>query len=408
MKRLSLTKGRSTFTISGNYRVRGEFQGNYNVKAYGTEDHELFLISRLRFDMEYRYADWLKLFAEIQDAREWGSSFSDNDFQDKNNPYHDPFDINKLYISLKPIDSLEVILGRQALNLAGRRVFGPGDWGNTGRYIWDAANLIYSTKYFRTQMILGYNILHEPDQWPNMYKEGPYALAFYNTIHKLPFGLQVFYIYKWDEKNEPGHLYLNYFGARFQKKLKSFNMMALGAWQTGSVAGDKSNAFGVVLQSGYQFTSCMKPEIILIYIYGSGDKDSDDGIAQTFDGIFSGADTDLYSWMNFAFWKNIHQLRADLVLNFTPDISFRSEYHVYFLDQLKDAWYFPGKAMRRDDTGLSGKFIGQEVDLTMRAKIFYCLEALGGYCFFIPGEFARNTGAHPNAEWAFLQLTFMY
>jgi len=99
-------------------------QQNYNAKIYGTETTESFLLSRIRLNMEYRYANCLKVFAEIQDARVAGSSFSDKDFQYKNNPFHDPFDINKLYFSYKPFDSVEIIIGRQALNIENRRVFG--------------------------------------------------------------------------------------------------------------------------------------------------------------------------------------------------------------------------------------------------------------------------------------------
>ena len=415
LKHLSLQKGRSAFIISGNYRLRGELQHDYNIKTYGTEDDEIFLLSRLRFCMEYRYSSWLKVFAEIQDARIFGSSFSDEDFQGKNNPYHDPFDINKLYVSLRPFDSLELIIGRQSLGLAGRRVFGPGDWGNTGRYIWDVANLIYSNPYFKTQVLFGYNILHEPDKFPNLDKEGTYALAFYNTIRKLPFHLELFYVYKYDqtghyssETGQAGNLYENYLGGRIKKSFGNWNILGLGAYQFGSISGDPVSAFGTVFQVDYTLNTIWHPCFIATYIFGSGDHDPDDGKQQTFDGIFSGSDTDLYSWMNFAFWKNIHLIQAAMVLKISPKISVRSEYHAYFLNQEKDAWYFPGKAMRRDTAGLSGSFVGQEVDLTCQANIFNWFQVLGGYCFFLPGEFAKNTGEHPEAQWAFAQLTFNF
>lgn len=185
-------------------------------------------------------------------------------------------------------------------------------------------------------------------------------------------------------------------------------MMLLGAYQTGKYASDPISAYGLVFQASLKVALPWKPEISFSYIHGSGDKDPLDGKNQTFGAIFSGADTDLYSWMNFAFWKNIQQSRLDLLLRPFNKTLLRLEYHLYWLASDTDAWYFPGKVIRRDAAGQSGNFIGQEVDLTLRAKIFYWMEALGGYCFFFPGEFARNTGAHPDAQWAFLQLTFMY
>jgi hypothetical protein len=409
---LSFQKGKSEFVFSGTYRLRGEIQQNYDVKTYGTDGNEEFLLSRLRLGLEYRFANRLKVFTEIQDARVAGSSFTDADFQDKNNPFHDPFDINKLLVSFKPIDSLEFIVGRQALNLGNRRVFGPGDWGNTGRYIWDAFNLIYQNQYFTSQNIFGYNIIHEPDVFPNRNREAGNTFASFNTIKKLPFQFEVFYVYKYDqsvqykaEDGTLGNMNSSYIGGRLQKSLHNWNWMFLYAYQFGHFASDQISAQGITTQLSYKFNTTWKPQILFTYIYGSGDKNPNDGKKQTFDGIYSGADTDLYSWMNFAFWKNIHQVHADLILNPTKRMSFRSEYHAYFLASTNDAWYFPGKAMRIDKQGQSGSFIGQEADFTLNYKFTGWLEFLGGYCFFIPGEFVENTGVSPVASWAFGQLT---
>lgn len=93
---------------------------------------------------------------------------------------------------------------------------------------------------------------------------------------------------------------------------------------------------------------------------------------------------------------------------FTKTISFRTEYHLFFLDKPEDAWHFPGKAMRRDKQGMSGNFIGQELDFILRAKITSWIQFLGGYCLFIPGEFVKNTGKSPVAKWAFGELTFSF
>lgn len=412
---LSFQKGKSELIISGTYRLRGEMQQNFNAKTYGEVGNETFLLSRLRLDLEYRFANRLKLFTEIQDSRVAGSSFRDADFQDKNNPFHDPFDINKLYVSYKPIDSLELIVGRQALNIANRRVFGPGDWGNTGRYIWDAVNISYANKYFSTQAIFGCNIIHQPDVFPNRNKENANTFASFNTIKNLPFQLDVFYVNKYahsgkyiGENGTLGNLNSSYLGGRIQKSVHQLNWMFLYVYQFGRYASDRISAQGITTQLSYKLNTSWKPQILITYIYGSGDDNPQDNKKQTFDGIFSGADTDLYSWMNFAFWKNIHQYRADLVLNLTKNVSFRSEYHAYFLDKSKDAWYFPGKAMRIDKQGQSGRFIGQEADFTAKVKFTQWLQFLTGYCFFVPGEFVKNTGANPVARWAFAELTFSF
>lgn len=115
------------------------------------------------------------------------------------------------------------------------------------------------------------------------------------------------------------------------------------------------------------------------YVLGSGDKNPEDGIHGTFDGLFSGADTVLYGWMNLFFWQNLREFRVDLVLTPAETLTFRGEYHFFGFDEEKDAWYFPGKAVRKDPTGSSGRRLGHEVDLTLRKKISGWLEVLNSH-----------------------------
>lgn len=205
-------------SLSGTYRIRGEFQDGFNIRTYGTGTHEDYLLSRLRLEFDLRLAVNFRIHAQIQDAEALGLSFSDEDFLGGNNPYHDPFDINQLYLEWWPIKKVGLKIGRQAISYGDRRVFGPGDWGNTGRYAWDAVRL----------------------------------------------------------------------------------------------------------------------------------------------------------------------------------------------DEAKDAWYFPGKAVRKDPTGSSGRPLGHEVDLTVRKKISGRLELLSGICVFLPGEYVKKTGRSPAAKWCFLETTFYF
>jgi hypothetical protein len=48
------------------------------------------------------------------------------------------------------------------------------------------------------------------------------------------------------------------------------------------------------------------------------------------------------------------------------------------------------------------------LDFTLKFKISDWFQFLGGYCFFAPGEFAKKTGEHPTAQWAFGELTFSF
>jgi len=402
------------FSIEGTYRLRGELLDAFNIRAFGTGAQEDFLLSRLRLEANLRLAANSRIHAQIQDAETLGLSFSDKDFSGGNNPFHDPFDINQFYLEWWPIKKVGLKIGRQAISYGDRRVFGPGDWGNTGRYAWDALKLEIDGKSFSSHWLVGRFVLHDPDRWPNTHAGGPTAYASYNTIRNLPFNLDIFYVYKYDGRGSTkgeggtGDLSSHSAGLRIEGQGGRWDYSAMVANQFGRWGPDNIRTHGFTLSLGYAFDTRWKPHLIAQYVLGSGDKNPTDGIHGTFDGIFSGADTVLYGWMNLFFWQNLREFRIDLILTPQKTLTLRGEYHLFGLDEPTDAWYFPGKALRRDVTGSSGRFLGHEVDLTVRKKLSGWLELLSGACFFLPGEFVKKTGGSPIGQWYFLETTFYF
>jgi hypothetical protein len=405
--------------IGGNYRVRYEMIDNFNVNSYGTNKEESFLLSRLRLEIDLKLAKNFKIHTQIQDAEVINQPIKDEMFKGKNNPYHDPADINELYLEYWPISNLGIILGRQNFLFGGRRIFGPGDWGNTGRYRWDAIRLIYKNSFFESNILTGRYILHDPYIWPDktINKVGTFAL--YNYIKKLPFPLELFYVYKYDNRgitkgekgsNDIGDITSHNIGFRVNDKRGPWNYEVTFVKEFGKWAKDQIDAYGAVFTLGYTFDIQWKPKIEFQYIVGSGDKDPKDGKHNTFSGVFSGADTDLYSWPGtMFFWQNLNLYRINFFL--TPEKSFtlRGEYHYFSLNQKKDGWYFAnGKIQRRDKTGSSGKELGHEIDLILNKKFSHNLDLLIGYSYFIPGKFIKNTGPAETTNWYFLQLTFNF
>jgi len=401
-------------SMSGTYRLRGEVQDGFNIRTYGTGTRDDYLLSRLRLDFDLRLTANSRIYAQIQDAEALGLSFSDKDFSGGNNPFHDSFDINQLYFEWCPIKKVGLKIGRQAISYGDRRVFGPGDWGNTGRYAWDALRLEINEKSFTSHWLIGRFVLHDPDRWPNASAPGPTAYASYNTIKSLPFQLVIFYVYKHDGRGSikgekgAGDLSSHSAGFRIDGRSGRWDYGTMFVGQFGKWGPDDLKAHGLAFSLGYTFDSSWKPHLTIQYVLGSGDKNPEDGIHGTFDGVFSGADTVLYGWMNLFFWQNLREFRVDLVLTPAETLTFRAEYHLFGLDEKKDAWYFPGKAVRKDPTGSSGRRLGHEVDLTLRKKISGWLELLSGVCFFLPGEYVKKTGQSPVAKWCFLETTFYF
>lgn len=404
--------GQSYISVNGSYRLRGEFQDEYDIKTYGTGDCEDFLLSRLRLNFNLRLWN-LSAFVQLQDARIIGSSFDDSDFA-PSNPYHDDMDIRQAYIDYEVWNHLEFKLGRQEIAFADRRIFGPGNWGNTGRYVWDATRLRFHNSDIDSHFIMGKYIIRDPDRWPNRHASEPTAYANYTTLKKLPFDLDLFYVLKKDDHEDTqgesgeGDLTSHSVGFRMGGASGPWDYSWTVVRQFGWWGEDKIRAYGLAASLGYTFDLPWNPHLMVQFINGSGDDDPNDGTKGTFDGVFSGADTVLYGWMNLFFWSNIREYRLDLMLSPAEKISFRGEYHYFTLDEKNDAWYYPGKSQRRDLSGSSGRELGHEVDLTFHYKPVKWLDILGGYCFFVPGEFIEKTGPHPVPQWIFLQTEIFF
>ena len=400
------------FSLSGSYRLRGEIQNDFTIKSYATGTAEDFVLSRFRLDFNLQVYTRLIIHLQLQDAYVWGFSIPDSKLLG-NNPVHDRLDINQLFLAYQ-FSSIKLKIGRQQISYRDNRVFGPGNWGNTGRYVWDAAMLTLNNSYIQSDVIVGRFVLHNPDTWPNKTSEGPTAYAFYNAIKILPFDLDVFYVLNKDDRGitkgeiNTGNLTSHTLGFWLNGKYENLNYTGMFAGQFGTSASDQIQSSGLVLSLGYDFPINWKPGVQLQYIYGSGDKNPTNGIKNTFDGIFSGADTKLYGWMNLFFWSNLKEYRINC--SFSPYNMFTllSEYHHFTLSDPRDAWYFPGNAQRRDTDGKSGVELGHEFDFSVKMKFFSFLELLTGCSFFIPGEFVKNTGKSPFASWYFLETTFYF
>ncbi len=401
-------------TVSGTYRLRAELQDEFHTKNFGTGKTEDFLLSRLRLETDIRFSQQARVHFQFQDARVFGSSFSDQDFASGNNPIHDPLDINQAYLEFQPFKPLQLKIGRQAISFRDRRVFGPGDWGNTGRYAWDAAIIKLTNRWLESNWIVGRFILHDPDCWPNKWADGPTAFASYNSFSHQPFLLDVFYVFKHDDRGITsgekgvGNLTSHSLGCWLNGKWQAWEYGVTAVGQMGKWGADDIQAYGLVGSLGYQWQTRWQPLLKVQYIIGSGDSDPTDGVHGTFDGVFGGADTDLYGWMNMFFWQNLREYRLDLKLTPNKALSLKGEYHYFTLDAPGDAWYFPGKAVRRDKTGSSGRELGQEIDVTARMKVSKYLELLAGSSFFVPGKFVQQTGKNPQAGWYFLETTVSF
>ena len=406
-----ITVGPGALDLGGSIRFRYEAMDNHNIKGYGTGKTDDILLSRLRMHLRYTFPEGPILFLQGQDSRFWLSDLKKDDFGPRC-PYLNQFDLRQAYLQWKKIgDSpFGFEMGRQAISYGDNRIFGPGDWGNAGRYTWDAGKLLWDTSFFDLDLFAGKRIQYTKDRFDD--EHFPYHVwAAYARVKSIPGNkLDLFYVLKRDSdkttKGESGigDLLVQTAGFYERGKQQNFDYGGTFAYQFGDYGKDNIKAFGLNAQVGYTPFERFHPRLALSLSYASGDDDPVDGTHGTFDGVFGAIDK-YYGRMNFFSWMNLLDWEISGSLQPIKRMKVELDYHRFRLAQEKDAWYFcNGKKMRWDPSGASGRNLGQEVDLIWKYRMCRHISLMAGYAWFSPGHFLKTTGTHDDAHWCFGQI----
>ena len=405
------------FDFGGQARLRYENDDDFTLKGYAPGKNDQLLLSRLRLDFSLRYEEDARLFLQLQDAHPFLTQYRDSDFP-LSSPIEDSLDVRQLYLEWLNIAGSPIgfRVGRQQISYGDQRVFGPGSWGNTGRYAWDAAMLIVNTEWLEADVWTGRYLLYKSDAWPDQPVEHFMTDVAYFKIKKLPFRLDLFYVYKYDYRGEikgesgTGNLHSHTWGFQAEgRAFKNWDWGATFAGQSGDYGKDTIRAYGANAKLGFTFPTEWSPRLGGQFTWGSGDHDPTDGVHETFDGVYGGRDIFFYGYLNLFTWANLHDLEADFSLRPHRTLQLYAEYHNFNLDDPHDAWYTTGlSAYRRDPTGRSGTALGDEIDLRAVWTLWNHLELMGGYGQFIPGAFVENTGPAATASWFFFQAAYSW
>jgi len=408
--------GPLSITLQSQLRLRFEFDDQFDVRQYQPGTKDKILLERLSISGDVRYKQWVRMFVEMRDAHAFFTHLHNSDFP-KSNPFNDHMDIRQGFVEAFFGDShpIGLKLGRQQISYGDQRVFGPGQWGNTGRWCFDAGMLTLRNKDLNLDLWVARPVENRPDKWPNHFAKAPTLAVAYLHTKTLPFRLDLFYAMKHDGtgtvqgEQRQGNLLSHALGFQMDGKALSdiLDFSLTFVYEFGWRSDARLRAFGANVRLGATAPILTKPRLAFQFTWGSGDRDPQDGVYETFDGVLGGADIYFYGQMNLFFWANLRDYEADLHLHPAKPLELRLEYHYFTLDQAKDGWYTTGlKVLRRDKNGQSGIELGHEIDFRGAWKVAQGVELLFGYSHFFPGAFVRATGAHPEANWFMFQTTF--
>jgi len=409
--------------VGGSVRLRYEYRDDFSQQRYAdrrTDDlrSDGFLLQRVRLDLDVRFAEEAHLFVQLQDARAHGSDFTEDDFPAviHSCPFWNPLDLRQAYLEWLHIGGTPVGLkvGRQAIFYGDNRIWGPGEWGNVGRYTWDAVKLIVDTPAAEIHGIFANRVRNDPDSFDE-HDHRLDAFGVYAMVKRLPFRLDLF----WVGKRSRPEMVVNAKGATADLDTHTCGFTIdgkLGRWDYGGTVahtrGERDgldvNAWGANARLGYTFPHPWQPRVGVEVSYASGDDDPDDGKWETFDGVFGAIDR-VYGRINFFSWMNLEDYQLSFSCKPLRRVKIALDYHFFRLAEARDAWYWcSGRPARQDPTGAAGKDLGQEIDVIVSYAHSKHLKLMAGYAHFFPGTFIERTGASPGADWCFLQTLYSF
>ena len=390
-------------TLSGQWRFRAEYRDPLGyATAAAMEDDEDFALSRIRLNLDIRVSDEIDLFFQPQDSRTFGDAGVI--------PASDAFDFHQGYAEFHDFceEPVRVRIGRQALSYGKQRLVSPLDWHVVGR-AWDGVTVRYGEEDAWVEGF--YTVVAEGaggDAENDADFGGLYASYGGYERHRLDaflFRRRIADNSLDDELGNTGTLSDYTIGSEIGGAADAFDYSILGAWQFGDRVETDVSAWAFVLTAGWTFDAECKPRVGIEYTAASGDEDPTDGDEGTFDPLYPFAHAYQGYADVFAF-RNGHDLALKLKAKACENATIHLDFHNYWLDEEKDAWFgASGAAIRQDATGNSDDRVGSEINLHVKATVLEHVKVWAGWAHFFAGEYVEDTGDDDDMDWFFVQGT---
>ena len=440
---LTFANGRLTLDIEERLRFEARDNNADFDRAVNDPRDDGWLLSRFRLGLAIRPSSWLKIYAQTQDTREWfatrGNTPGINGAEGG-----DYFDLRQLHVERGDFKHcpLSFTIGRQPLNYGDNRLVADSKWGNFGR-TYDGVKLRFQTE----KCWLDAFAVHPVQIRKSAFNDSDSAdnfLGLYGGTDALRFQTTELY-FLWRDKsdvepdlsptnsaypngasngasNGPAQRIVT-LGTRWKSKpgaLRGFDYTAEFAWQFGDLwTGDrttprlKHRAFALAILGGHAWENApWTPHIGIEYDFASGDKNPGDGSSQSFQNLFPSNHAQ-YGFMDALGWRNLHDARFSLSAKPRKNVEVTFDYHAFWIADTSDYWYgSSGNSILRtvtsgNDVRTIGarNFAGHELDFTTSWKVNAHLSVLVGYSHFFAGDYLRDTGAHSDADFGYLQAT---
>lgn len=370
--------------------------------------------------------DPLRFTLEVEVARRNHSQFS-REFDTRDVNYAEPIQAYaELYFKETPLGkddlgndrTISIRAGRQAFEYTDRRLLARNEWRNTTNHFQGVRAMIGQQK---NDWQLDLLALKPMQRFNERLDEVSHAQDFYGVIGDWRRWSEVvtlqpyYYLLKQngDEVEYDSNGRTTAANAKIDREIHTAGLRAYGVvgntgWDydasyikqwgyqdrlsnTGAfIAEIDHDAYAYNAEIGYSFNHHWKPRLSAFYGFASGDNNPTDGKNQRFERLFGFArpwsNNDYFQMENIVAPKV--RLELEPKLAWLPGLKVDTGYSWYQLDSASDRWNGAGL---RDNTGQSGKNVGEEVDIRVRFPINQYIAANIGYAKFWAGDFTVAT-----------------
>jgi len=294
--------------------------------------------------------------------------------------------------------------GRMAYEALDRRLIGRNEWRNTTNTFegfrinlgqeannWEIDTWAYQpvkrlpTEFDqRIENVWFYGVIGHWREWSQIITLQPYYMGLVQDGSKVPGQID-------REIHAPA---LRGYGKIPTTRLDyDFNLI----YQFGQNAGQRHEAHGYTLETGYTFQHSWKPRLSAFYGYASGDRHPNDNVDNRFERFFGFARP--WSADDYIVFENVKVPKIKLEFQPAKDLRIDGGYSWYWLASSTDRFNnlldgnnsaIKNPGFNRDPTGRSGDFIGHNFDIRARYKLTANIDTTVGYSHFTSGDFTRN------------------
>ena len=396
--------------FSAEFRARLE---GFSGGGFKPDNSDLYYLNRIRINLLIQPANWIKVFAQTQDARVAFKNTKPNA-----PPYQNTWDLRQAYLELGDSEKgiIGVRTGRQELNFGEQRLIGSADWNNTARSFDAVRATLHPMVGVRVDAFASSAVVQTDGAFDH-HQAGNDLHGLYGGLDTLIPNAVIEPYVLWHVaprmKNEAGEVanldeYTS--GLHMVGKLPhGFDYGTEMDLQRGSLGSDQIKAWAGHWVAGYTVASlAYKPRFLLEYNYASGDHNAKDGIRGTFDQLYPTAH-DKYGLLDQVGWKNIKDLRGGVEMKPAKRWKTSAIFHDWYLADPHDALYNAAStAIERNPAGVLATHVGEELDGQASVALYSTMQVAFGFGHIFPGEFLKVSTPGKSYNFPYLMYTYAF